>query len=76
MLLEPHKNLTNSLESQRFATIQAVDYFTIEQTSNQIISELGAFKKQWDLFLEKLELVGKRIEATQKEYESLNNTRR
>ncbi len=55
---------------------QAVDNFTIEQTSNQIISELGAFKKQWDLFLEKLELVGKRIEATQKEYESLNNTRR
>ncbi len=49
---------------------------TIEQTSNQIISELGAFKKQWDLFLEKLELVGKRIEATQKEYESLINTRR
>ena len=55
---------------------QAVDNFTIEQTSNQIISELGAFKKQWDLFLEKLELVGKRIEATQKEYVSLNNTRR
>ncbi|MCE2462594.1 MAG: DNA recombination protein RmuC [Dehalococcoidia bacterium] len=55
---------------------QAVDNFTIEQTSNQIISEMGAFKEQWDKFLDKLGDVGKRIESTQKEYQSLITTRR
>ena len=55
---------------------QAVDNFTIEQTSNQIISELGAFKQQWDNFLAKLEDVGKRIDSAQKEYQSLITTRR
>ena len=55
---------------------QAVDNFAVEQSSNQIISELGAFKKQWDLFLGKMQAVGRRIEAAQREYESLITTRR
>ena len=55
---------------------QAVDNFSIEQTSNQLISELGAFKKQWDMFVNKLEAVGKRIDAAQNEYQSLVTTRR
>ena len=54
---------------------QAVDNFTIEQTSNQIISEMGAFKEQWDKFLGSLETVGKRIDSAQKEYQSLITTR-
>jgi len=37
---------------------------------------LAAFKRQWDAFLKKLELVGKRIEESQKEYDSLMTTRR
>lgn len=54
---------------------QAVDNFALEQTSNEIISLLGGFKKQWHIFLEKLEVLGKRIGDAQKEYEALTTTR-
>lgn len=55
---------------------QAIDNFTLEKTSNEILSLLGLFKKQWIEFIKKLEMLGKRIEDTQKEYESLATTRR
>ena len=55
---------------------QAVDNFTIEQTSNQIISELGLFNKQWDEFLKKLQELGRRIDSAQREYQTLVTTRR
>lgn len=55
---------------------KAVDNFALEQTSNEVLSLLGAFKKQWDEFLGKLELVGKRIGDAQREYEALTTTRR
>jgi DNA recombination protein RmuC len=55
---------------------QAVDNFALEKTSNEILSLLGSFKKQWQEFLEKLELVGKRITEAQKEYDILTTTRR
>jgi len=55
---------------------QAIDNFALEKTSSEILSLLGVFKKQWDEFLKKLELLGKRIEDTQKEYELLMTTRR
>lgn len=55
---------------------QAVKNFALEKTSNKILSLLGDFKKQWSAFLEKLELVGKRIGEAQKEYDSLTTTRR
>jgi len=55
---------------------QAVDNFALDKTSSEILSLLGVFKKQWDEFLKKLELLGKRIDDTQKEYESLTTTRR
>jgi len=55
---------------------QAVDNFALEKTSNEILSLLGLFKNQWGEFLKKLDLLGKRIEDTQKEYELLMTTRR
>ena len=55
---------------------KAVDSFALEQTSNEILSLLGTFKKQWDEFQKRFELLGKRIEDTQKEYEALTTTRR
>jgi DNA recombination protein RmuC len=55
---------------------QAVDNFAIEQTSTEILSLLGAFRKQWDLFVKKMDTLGRRIEEMQKEYESLTSTRR
>lgn len=55
---------------------QAVDNFALEKTSNEILSLLGSFKKQWHEFLKKLEQLGKRIEEASKDYESLTITRR
>lgn len=54
---------------------QAVDNFALEQTSSEILSLLSRFKKHWDEFLKKLELLGKRIGQVQKEYEILTTTR-
>lgn len=54
---------------------QAVDNFALEQTSNEILSLLGSFKKQWGEFLKRLEILGKRIGDTQKDYEVLTTTR-
>jgi DNA recombination protein RmuC len=55
---------------------QAVDNFALEKTSNEILSLLGVFKKQWDEFTGKLEVLGKRIDDVQKEYELIITTRR
>ena len=55
---------------------QSVNNFALERTSNEILSLFGVFKKQWDEFLKKLDVLGKRIEDAQKEYESLATTRR
>jgi DNA recombination protein RmuC len=55
---------------------QAVNNFALEKTSNEILSLFGTFKRQWDEFIKKLELLGKRIEDVQKEYDSLRSTRR
>ncbi|MEJ2422461.1 MAG: DNA recombination protein RmuC [Acidobacteriota bacterium] len=55
---------------------QAIDNFALEQTSTEILSLLGAFKKQWENFVKKMEVLGKRISESQKEYEALMTTRR
>ncbi len=55
---------------------QAVDNFALERTSNEILSLLGAFKKQWDEFIAKLDLLGKKISDAMKEYDALTTTRR
>ena len=55
---------------------QAVTSFALEQTSNEILSLFGTFKKQWDEFQNKFVLLGKRIDDVQKEYEALSTTRR
>jgi DNA recombination protein RmuC len=55
---------------------QASDNFAIERTSNQIVSQMGAFKNQWDQFVGKMDLLGKRIAATQTEYDLLIGRRR
>ncbi|MBW2346874.1 MAG: DNA recombination protein RmuC, partial [Deltaproteobacteria bacterium] len=55
---------------------QAVDNFAVEQTSREILSLLGAFRKQWEAFVKKMDLLGKRISDAQKEYDALLTTRR
>lgn len=55
---------------------QAVDNFSLEKTSNQILSLLGGFKKQWDEFNKKFASLGKKIEDAQREYDILTTTRK
>ena len=55
---------------------QAVDNFALEKTSNEILSQFGNFKKQWDEFVAKWDLLGRRIADAMKEYESLSTIRR
>ena len=55
---------------------QAVDNFAVEQSSNEIISELGVFNKQWGMFVDRMDSLGKRIESAQKEYTTLVTTRK
>src|SRR2546425_10114312 len=55
---------------------QATDNFSLQQASNEILSLLGAFKKQWEEFVKKLDVLGKRLSDAMDEYDSLNTTRR
>ena len=55
---------------------QAVDSFSVQQTSNEILSLFGSFKKQWGEFTRKLESVGKRMEDLHREFEALSTTRK
>ncbi len=55
---------------------QAIDSFRLEKTASEILSLFGAFKKQWDMFKQSFEKMGKKIEEAQDEYSSLTSTRR
>ncbi|MEA2108507.1 MAG: DNA recombination protein RmuC [Pseudomonadota bacterium] len=55
---------------------QAVDNFNLEKTAAQILSRLGAFNKQWSMFMQSFDKLGSRIEETQKEYQKLTTTRK
>jgi DNA recombination protein RmuC len=55
---------------------QAVDNFRVERTSGEILARLGAFEKQWQLFTEKMDKLGRSLESARKDYEDLTSTRR
>lgn len=55
---------------------QAVENFSLERTSNEILELLGSFKDQWDRFVLKLDSMGKKILEAQSEYEALTTTRK
>ncbi len=55
---------------------QAIDNFSLEQTSKEMLTLFGTFKKQWDAFVAKFDTLGDRIDAVQKEYEHLTTTRK
>ena len=55
---------------------QAVDNFSVEQSSNEIISELGKFEDQWGRFIKQMDTLEKRINDAQKDFSSLKDTRR
>ncbi len=55
---------------------QAVDNFSLEETSNEILSLLGSFKKQWGNFINKFDSLGSKIYSAVEEYEKLLSTRK
>ena len=55
---------------------QSLDTFTLHEKSAEVLKLIGEFRKQWEKFLDKLETVGKRIDAAQKEFATLTSTRR
>ena len=55
---------------------QAVDNFTLEQTSNQVIAQMGVFKNQWDQFLGQLELVSRRLDSFHTAFNTLIERRK
>ena len=55
---------------------QAIENFAIEQSANQIISELGTFHKQWKAFVKHMDKVGQRIGSVQEDFELLSGRRR
>jgi len=55
---------------------QAVEQFTLEKKTAEILTLMSTFKQQWELFCEKMSLLGRRINESQKEFEALTTTRR
>lgn len=55
---------------------QAVEHFNTEQTTSKILDLINGFHKQWELFINSFEHLGKRLEDVQKEYLALVSTRR
>jgi len=55
---------------------QAVDNFNLESTAGRILSLLGTFNKQWNMFIKSMDKMGNRIEDTRKEFDALISTRR
>jgi DNA recombination protein RmuC len=53
----------------------AVDSFTFQQRSNEILSLYGTFSKQWGKFVDQLKQLGKKIDAVEEAYGSLAATR-
>jgi DNA recombination protein RmuC len=55
---------------------QAIDNFNLEQTASEMLTHMGSFYKQWGMFLENLDQLGKRIDGAQKEFAKLTTTRK
>ncbi|MDP3791962.1 MAG: DNA recombination protein RmuC [Candidatus Omnitrophota bacterium] len=54
----------------------AIDNFNLEKTAAHMLSLLGAFNKQWELFAKSFDDLGEKIGAVQKEFDNLTTTRR
>jgi DNA recombination protein RmuC len=55
---------------------QTVDNFQLARTSNEILALLGAFKKQWSMFVERMDKLDRSLTTARKDYDELAGTRR
>lgn len=54
---------------------QAIESFNLERTASEILKLLSEFSKQWNAYKDKFRLMGERLDAAKKEYDSLITTR-
>jgi len=54
---------------------QAVENFNLEKTTKEILDILMEFNKQWEMYKEGMERMGKRLDSAQKEFFDLVTTR-
>ncbi|MHB1002414.1 MAG: DNA recombination protein RmuC [Thermoleophilia bacterium] len=54
---------------------KAIDNFSLEKTSDEILMHLGVFHKQWQEFKNRLALLGKKLGQAQNDFETLATTR-
>jgi DNA recombination protein RmuC len=50
---------------------QAVDNFRVERTSNEILVRLGAFAKQWGMYVDKMDKLDRSLETARKDFDEL-----
>lgn len=55
---------------------QAHDNFTIERTSDEILSLIGKFGTQWTKYADQMDKIKRRFEGVEKDFEALSGTRR
>lgn len=55
---------------------QAHDNFTIERTSDEILSLIGKFGTQWTKYADQMDKIKRRFEGVEKDFEALTGTRK
>lgn len=55
---------------------QAVDNFRVARTSNEILTRLSAFGKQWSAFVDKMEKLDRSLGVARRDFDELVGTRR
>jgi len=55
---------------------QAVENFSLEETSNEILELIGSFKKQWELYQKSVETLGTRLDSVHKAYDDMTGVRK
>ena len=54
---------------------QATENFNLEKTASEILKLLTEFSKHWNLYKERFKVMGDRLDAARKEYDTLSTTR-
>ena len=55
---------------------QATENFVLEQQASKVIGLLGLFKKQWGLYVEQADKMGRSIDTVKRDYDNLVTTRK
>ena len=55
---------------------QSMDAYRLERTSDEILTCLGGFTKEWEKFSEQVDKLGRSFDSTQRAYDDLAGTRR